>query len=251
MNPTAKTHTQSDPLEEYAEEQSQEAWRQREARKKTAKAHRDKLRAEQMRRRALDDLNGPLPPANPERSLCDLSIADAIETEANACLALPDGVIRGTGGELTASAAMNLAGIEDAVKRPDRVTLQASIQRAELAEEAGVLDLAFDAAESVGAANTIERMLAHQMAAAHKAALGLVAKADRQRDTVEQARLINASVRLMTVCQQGALTLQRLRTGGNQTVTVQHVTVADGGQAVIGKVETGGRRRPGEDENHG
>ena len=39
----------------------------------------------------------------------------------------------------------------------------------------------------------------------------------------------------------GMLTLQRLRTGGNQTVTVQHVNVQPGGQAVIGNVQA----RPG------
>ena len=48
---------------------------------------------------------------------------------------------------------------------------------------------------------------------------------------------------LMTAFQQGALTLQRMRNGGNQTV--QHVTVANGGQAVIGQIEAGGRPRRG------
>ena len=43
----------------------------------------------------------------------------------------------------------------------------------------------------------------------------------------------------------GLLTLQRLRTGGNQTVTVQHVNVESGAQAVIGNVRTGGARRRG------
>ena len=43
-------------------------------------------------------------------------------------------------------------------------------------------------------------------------------------------------------------TLQKLRTGGRQTVVVQHVNVADGGQAVIGTVNSPGR---GVDEKTG
>jgi hypothetical protein len=44
-------------------------------------------------------------------------------------------------------------------------------------------------------------------------------------DQVEAVRCTNAAARLMSAFTDGALTLQRLRTGGGQTVTVQHVTV--------------------------
>jgi hypothetical protein len=37
----------------------------------------------------------------------------------------------------------------------------------------------------------------------------------------------------MSVYQEGLLTLAKLRTGGKQTVVVQHVYVTDGGQAVV------------------
>ena len=52
------------------------------------------------------------------------------------------------------------------------------------------------------------------------------------RDTEEAAM----AARLMSVFQDGLLTLERLRTGGNQTVTVQHVNVQPGAQAVTGSV---------------
>jgi len=39
-------------------------------------------------------------------------------------------------------------------------------------------------------------------------------------------------------------TLQRIRSGVNQTVTVQHVRIAPGAQAVIGNVNAKGRRKP-------
>jgi hypothetical protein len=62
----------------------------------------------------------------------------------------------------------------------------------------------------------------------------------REGDSVEACRLTNAAARLVSVFQDAMLTLQRVRTSGNQTVTVQHVNVASGGQAVVGNVQTGG-----------
>jgi hypothetical protein len=45
-----------------------------------------------------------------------------------------------------------------------------------------------------------------------------------------------------TTC--AALALDRLRNGNRQTVVVQHVAVAEGGQAVVaGTVAPGGRRK--------
>ena len=39
-------------------------------------------------------------------------------------------------------------------------------------------------------------------------------------------------------------TLRKHRNGGKQTVTVQHVNVEDGGKAIVGHVEAGGRGQP-------
>lgn len=68
---------------------------------------------------------------------------------------------------------------------------------------------------------------------------------NRSGDQVEACRCINSAARLMSVYQTALLTFQRLRTGGNQTVTVQHVNVQPGGQAVIGNVQAGGHKRRG------
>lgn len=70
---------------------------------------------------------------------------------------------------------------------------------------------------------------------------------------VEMARLSNASARMIQVYQEGLLTLQKLRTGGKQTVVVQHVQVGEGGQAVIaGNMKAGGRKcREGVDSKNG
>jgi hypothetical protein len=53
-------------------------------------------------------------------------------------------------------------------------------------------------------------------------------------------RLAGAVARLMGAYQGGLLTLQRLRSGGTQKIVVQHVTVEDGGQAVVAGALTGG-----------
>ena len=56
---------------------------------------------------------------------------------------------------------------------------------------------------------------------------------DNVMPPVEMARLSNAEARMMQVYQEAFLTLQKIRTGGKQTVVVQHVQVSQGGQAVI------------------
>jgi hypothetical protein len=144
----------------------------------------------------------------------------------------------------------------------DRIAEDASIRRTDLLMQSSfnALGMGIDAADSIGAANSLEKMLAHQMAVTHEASLRLMdralsyeagGRAMREGDSVEACRLANSSARLMSVFQDGLLTLQRLRTGGNQTVTVQHVNVASGAQAVIGNVQTGGRKRLGRKAKHG
>ena len=147
-------------------------------------------------------------------------------------------------------------GLRDTLRTPDMPAIDASIARTDLllTEHLDVAALAVDAAESAGAANSLEKMLTHQLALAHSAAFKFMDKAvgyleqiGRGRDgtaPVEAARLTNAAVRLMTTYQQGMLTLQRLRTGGTQVVQVQHLTVAEGAQAIVGNV-TGGVPTPG------
>jgi ribosomal protein L12E/L44/L45/RPP1/RPP2 len=85
----------------------------------------------------------------------------------------------------------------------------------------------------------MEAMLAAQMAAVHTAAMKssrCLAEADHldHRDSAE--RTFNKLTRTY-VTQMEAL--KRYRTGGEQTVTVQHVNVGEGGQAIVGNVTQG------------
>jgi hypothetical protein len=71
---------------------------------------------------------------------------------------------------------------------------------------------------------------------------------------VRACRFAGAISRMSATYQQGLLTLQRKRTGGNQHVTVKHihqqVNVTDGGQAVVAgdKVTSRARGRRGNEE---
>lgn len=184
------------------------------------------------------------------------NFASAYDREADAILTLPHPPVVGVGGEVTEPQVRGLphnqvVAIETLREGATRIAEDASIRRTDLLLQPSfnALALAIDAADSIGAANSLEKMLAHQMAVAHEASLRLMDRAlayeaggrhMREGDSVEACRLTNASARLMSVFQDGLLTLQKLRTGGNQTVTVQHVNVAAGAQAVIGNVQTGG-----------
>jgi hypothetical protein len=128
---------------------------------------------------------------------------------------------------------------------PDNLAADASLERLQLARNADVLALAVELAQDSGATTAAEKMLAHQLAAAHRLGMGLIATAADELHkhrvaahvnpgaAAEAVRCANAGARVMAAFSQGALALDRLRNGGRQVVTVQHVTVADGGQAVV------------------
>lgn len=190
-----------------------------------------------------------------EAATLEANAVDLLDPAMHATHALQPGL----GGEFLVNrdgALTDQPGLRDTVyQRGDMLAAEASLQRLELASEVNALTLAVDTAETIGARNGVERMLAHQMATAHAMALRLAAKADhfaglcqswdntgrQQLQSIEAARMATASARMMDAFGRAALTLERLRNGGKQTVVVQHVVVADGGQAVVaGTVTQGG-----------
>jgi hypothetical protein len=134
---------------------------------------------------------------------------------------------------------------------PNAISVGASQLRMEAAARVGVLKPALDASVSAKASNWLEIMLCHQLAATHHAAMRLFALAGQAasaHDAAQIARLMNAAARQMDSYQAGMLALMKFKAAGKQTVIVhhQHVTVADGGQAVIAaSMKTGGSRREG------
>jgi hypothetical protein len=85
----------------------------------------------------------------------------------------------------------------------------------------------------------IEAMLGAQMAAVHLATMTFarrLAHVDNipQQDSAERA--FNKLARTFTAQVEA---LKRYRTGGQQNVTVRHVTVNEGGQAIVGNIAHG------------
>ena len=87
----------------------------------------------------------------------------------------------------------------------------------------------------------VERMLAVQMAATHVATIRSARwLANTESIPQVQAHYTGFNKLARTFAAQ-VEALRKHRTGGEQRVTVQHVNVSDGGQAIVGNVKTGGR----------
>lgn len=87
----------------------------------------------------------------------------------------------------------------------------------------------------------VEAMLAVQMAAIHNATMTFSRRLAHTQTLQQQdsaSRALNQLARTFTTQVEA---LKRYRTGGQQSVTVKHVTVNEGGQAIVGNVSTGGR----------
>jgi hypothetical protein len=179
----------------------------------------------------------------------------------------------GAGGELILHPALtgkegNALELVNTIKDPDRLTAAAELKRLDLANRTGSLDIGLDAADTIQPRNSLEKMLAHQLGALHHSAMiatekGLMwlGKADPDMGqygprvqphvaNTEAARAFGAATRLMQTYQEGLLTLAKIRTGGKQQVTVNHihqnVQAQDGSQVVVaGKMKggTGGRKK--------
>ena len=173
-------------------------------------------------------------------------------------------LVQGNSGEVVVAPAPEFGpdSFQKAVQQPpDMLAAEASEQRMMMtaAVSKPALTLALELGESIGAQTALERNLVHQIAATQVLGTEMMAKArafmvlaapwvpeDRQQmQSTEAARMARAAARVLECSQRAAQTLNQLRNGGRQTVTVQHVTVQDGGQAVVAgtlKRGRGGRK---------
>jgi hypothetical protein len=90
--------------------------------------------------------------------------------------------------------------------------------------------------EGIGPRDQVEAMLAAQMAAVHNATMTFARRLNRVDNIPQQDSALGALNKLARTFAVQMETLKRYRTGGEQRVTVQHVTVNDGGQAIVGTV---------------
>ena len=191
-----------------------------------------KLQRDAQRLRAL------APEYDPVRCDFDLGLANEMEREAQALLIPEHPLQAGLGGEIIPPMKDGLPGLESALQMPDLLNLEASVQRSSLIERAGVLELGIETAKDTRAQGSVQKMISHQMAAAHKRAMNLLAESQETKDVDVACKKARTAAKMMDAFSRAALTLQRLQTGASQVVQVQHVQV--NGPAVIGM---GGRQK--------
>lgn len=93
----------------------------------------------------------------------------------------------------------------------------------------------------------LEAMLAAQMAAIHMTTMTFVRRLAHVENIPQQDSAGNALNKLTRTYATQMETLKRYRTGGEQKVTVQHVSVSEGGQAIVGNVtQTPHENAPGQ-----
>ena len=127
--------------------------------------------------------------------------------------------------------------MRDTLANPDLVAIESSEARGKLLQHNDAIALGVDLAKTVGASNTAEKLIAHEIAVAHKLAMEQASKAQWERDPDMEIKRLHASAKMMAMAQSGLLALHKLKSTGPQTVTVQHVHVEAGGQAVVGNIQ--------------
>jgi hypothetical protein len=93
--------------------------------------------------------------------------------------------------------------------------------------------------KSIEPRDQIEAMLAAQMAAVHNATMTFARRLNHVENIPQQDSAERAFNKLARTFAAQIEALKRYRSGG-QLVRVEHVTVNEGGQAIVGNVTTGG-----------
>lgn len=147
----------------------------------------------------------------------------------------------GSGGEVIKPQA---AGMINTLSQPSIAAADASNHRTDLLTMLGsdIAAMALDAADTIEAGNSLEKMLAHQMAAIHHASMQMVYRANLIQDPAVAARTLNAAMKGFSAYQGGIGALRQLRGNQQQHILVQHVNVSAGGQAMVGTVNTQGAK---------
>jgi hypothetical protein len=95
-------------------------------------------------------------------------------------------------------------------------------------------DLMVSVIKGIKPKDQLESMLAAQMAAVHQVTMMLAGRLNRTKTTDPlDIAAFNKFARTFATQLEA---LKRYRTGGEQKVTVQHVSVSEGGQAIVGNV---------------
>lgn len=106
---------------------------------------------------------------------------------------------------------------------------------------AGELNDAAALLEGIAPQDPVEGMLAIQMVATHSAAMRYLRMASLDEQTPQRMDWhINRATKLLRTYTAQIEALNRHRSKGRQSMTVKHVHVHEGGQAIVGNVAQGG-----------
>jgi hypothetical protein len=106
-------------------------------------------------------------------------------------------------------------------------------------EQNAVVEALMDALAAINPRDGFEGILASQMVAVHETAMECLRRASFPNQTFE-ARDVNLkhAAKLLQLYVRQVEALDKHRGKGQQKITVEHVTVEAGGQAIVGSVET-------------
>lgn len=107
-------------------------------------------------------------------------------------------------------------------------------------DEAG-LNFMLAVVKDVKPKDQLEAMLAAQMAAAHMATMTFARRLAGVENLAQRDSAASAFNKCARTYASQMEALKRYRTGGEQKVTVQHVSVSEGGQAIVGNVTQAAR----------
>ena len=94
--------------------------------------------------------------------------------------------------------------------------------------------------EGIKPKDQVEAMLASQMAAVQMATMTFARKLAHSENMFQYDIALRGFTKLTRTFTAQVEALKKYRSNGQQTVTVEHVTVNEGGQAIVGHVDQGG-----------
>ena len=106
--------------------------------------------------------------------------------------------------------------------------------------QAGDINFMLAMVEGVGPRDQTEAMLAAQMAAIHNATMTAAQRLAHTETIPQQGCSVDMLNKLGRTFAAQVEALKRYRSSGEQNIKVQHVTVNEGGQAIVGNVQAGG-----------
>lgn len=101
------------------------------------------------------------------------------------------------------------------------------------------LNAGIAAVAGIAPQNETEAMLATQMVGTHEVAMEMLTRAKMATDPGQMERYGTLATKLLRTYTAQIEALAKIRRGGEQNVTVKHVHVYEGGQAIVGNVTTG------------